>query len=597
MNQIFNNNANNAVPDQIFTPLHGVTLNQGLFCDVFHNNFAFLKKIDLDAALYWFRKKAGKEAPGEPYRGHFEDNIKGQTAGMLLMGAGNALRWEENQELRELVDTIVTEIKECSEEDGYLMAVPKEQFGTLEYPHYVRIWLTYGLYAAALGGNPDALEMLRKWQDWFNTCDDLPIIRYTTLSFQGVVCSPFVYNTPIGKPEDIAVTQQYYEEDWRLGQFIMREAGAIQTRKQPGYEPHPHGTELEALEGYLDLYRATGKHYYLRAVQNAYQMYREEWQHVGGGIVMCEFLDAYPGCDWLSPPRPYNELCCTSFWILLNQRFHRLFPEEESYVNEIERSLYNIAIANQDGGEGIRYFAWLDQHKMKSGLVSCCCGVGTRLYGMLPEFLYSVGEEALYCDIYSASTFDWERAAGTVHITTEANMPYDGSVTIRIRSDAEQRFSVHLRIPAWSEGETTICLDGVPVATGTPGSYTALAQDWQGEHTISFRLEFAWKQTKYRGAEQVYDERAEPPVRYTRYALEYGPLLMAFQPKQAEAREFAPGGDSENICLSLDPLEYRSWLKPAGQPLVFETEGAPFEVVPYFSIDSETRFSCYPLFG
>ena len=266
MKQIFNNNENNAVKDRIFTPLYGVKLQDGLFCEVFHKNFEYLKKIDVDAALYWFRKKAGKNAPGKPYRGHFEDNIKGQTAGMILMGAGNALRWEKNKELEDIVNTIVAEMKDCSEDDGYLMAVPKMQFGTLEYPHYVRIWLTYGLYGAALGGNEDALEMLRKWQDWFNQCDDLPIIRYTSLSFQGVVCSPFVYNTPIGKKEDIEVTQKYYEEDWRLGQFIMRENNCIQKRNQPGYEPHPHGTELEAFEGYLDLYRATGKYYYMRAV-------------------------------------------------------------------------------------------------------------------------------------------------------------------------------------------------------------------------------------------------------------------------------------------------------------------------------------------
>jgi DUF1680 family protein len=347
--QIINNNGKNKIPDRIFSPLRGVTLKDGLFSEVFDNNRKFLLKIDIDAALYWFRKRAGKNAPGRPYRGHFEDNIKGQTAGLILMGAGNAMRWVKDPDLEKLICTIVDEIEDCAEDDGYLMAVPKEQFGTLEYPHYVRIWLTYGLYAAALGGNPKALDMLRRWQDWFNRCDDLPIIKYLTLSFQGVVASPFVYNTPIGKKEDIDTTIQYYEEDWRLGQFIMREERAIETRKQPGVEPHPHGTELEALEGYLDLYRATGKHYYLRAVLNAYEMYKRDWQHVGGGIVMCEFLDAYPGCNWLSPPKPYNELCCTSFWILLNQRLHRLFPDREEYAAEIEKSLYNVAMRACNG--------------------------------------------------------------------------------------------------------------------------------------------------------------------------------------------------------------------------------------------------------
>lgn len=589
------NNQKNAVPDQIFSPLYGVRLQDGLFARVFQNNIQYLQKVNLDSALYWFRKKAGKPAPGKPYRGHFEDNIKGQTAGMVLMGAGNALRWEENAELEQLVQAIVSEIKACSENDGYLMAVPKEQFGTLEYPHYVRIWLTYGLYGAALGGNPDAMDMLRRWQDWFNTCDDLPIIKYTCLSFQGVVCSPFVYNTPIGKREDIDSTVQYYEEDWRLGQFINRERNAIETRKQPGIEPHPHGTELEAFEGYLDLYRATGKHYYLRAVMNAYEMYKRDWQHVGGGIVMCEFLDAYPGCNWLSPPRPYNELCCTSFWILLNQRLHRLYPDKEEYVGEIEKSLYNIAIANQDGAEGIRYFAWIDKYKQKGGLVHCCCGVGTRLFGLLPEFLYSVNENELYVDIYNASTFDWARKGGTVKVRTVTDMPYDGKVRIEIETEKAEDFTLQLRMPAWADGEVAVSV-GDETFTGTPGSYLAIHRTWSGKTTVAFELTFKWVQTLYTGAEQYYDERAEPPIDYKRYAFEYGPLLMAVT-GGAEENEFEPGLEHGRIVLENDPAAYRDWLKPTAKPLEFNIEGsAPYHLAPYFELESERPFSCYPFF-
>jgi DUF1680 family protein len=592
--QILDNNKKNKAPDKIFSPLYGVSLTEGLFAQVFRNNIGYLQKINLDAALYWFRKKAGKPAPGKPYRGHFEDNIKGQTAGMILMGAGNVLRWTSDANLEKLVNTIVDEIKSSSEDDGYLMAIPKEQFGTLEYPHYVRIWLTYGLYAAALGGNPHAMDMLRRWQDWFNHCDDLPVIKYLTLSFQGVVCSPFVYNTPVGKFEDIENTIQYYEEDWRLGQFIMREPNAIETRKQPGYEPHPHGTELEALEGYLDLYRATGKHYYLRAVMNAYDMYRQHWQHVGGGIVMCEFLDALPDSNWLSPPRPYNEFCCTSFWILLNQRLHRLFPDKEEYVNEIEKSLYNIAIANQDGAEGIRYFAWIDKHKQKSGLVHCCCGVGTRLFGLLPEFLYSVNDDSLYVDIYNASEFNWNRNGASVKVETITKLPYNGKVKIRIEGQGEQTFTLKLRIPAWTDGSVTVTADGKDTYRGEAGAYLSIKKDWSGVHEVEFDLRFRWTKTLYHGAEEYYDERAEPPVAYKRWAFEYGPLLMAVA--GTSGVEFAPDDNNGRILLNKDPEKYPEWLKPAGKELHFNIEGYPeFFMLPYFEIRDE-RFSCYPHF-
>jgi DUF1680 family protein len=374
----------------------------------------------------------------------------------------------------------------------------------------------------------------------------------------------------------------------------MREPKAIETRRQPGYEPHPHGTELEAFEGYLDLYRATGKHYYLRAVMNAYDMYKQKWQHVGGGIVMCEFLDAHEDCAWLSPPKPYNELCCTSFWILLNQRLHRLFPDKEEYVNEIEKSLYNIAIANQDGAEGIRYFAWIDKQKQKSGLVHCCCGVGTRLYSLLPEFLYSVNDDSLYVDMYNASVFNWQRGGNIVKVETITNMPYDGRVKILIEGQGKQSFALKLRIPVWTEGAVTVMVDGRDTSSGESGSYLSIEREWGGSHEVEFNLPFRWNKTLYHGAEEYYDERAEPPIAYKRWAFEYGPLLMAVT--EVKGMEFIPETNNGRILLNKDPEKHPEWLKKDDRPLHFNIEGYPeFHMIPYFEIGEE-RFSCYPHF-
>ena len=41
--------------------------------------------------------------------------------------------------------------------------------------------------------------------------------------------------------------------------------------------------ELEAITAYMDLYLATGKPLYLNAVNGAYRMFKEKWQHAGAG--------------------------------------------------------------------------------------------------------------------------------------------------------------------------------------------------------------------------------------------------------------------------------------------------------------------------
>ena len=94
-------------------PTGGVRLTGGRLKKSFDDNIAFLKGFDLDRILYWYRVHAGKPVPGVPYAadaGHFENNLKGQTAGQFMMGAGTALLWQEDEELRRTIDAILDEI-------------------------------------------------------------------------------------------------------------------------------------------------------------------------------------------------------------------------------------------------------------------------------------------------------------------------------------------------------------------------------------------------------------------------------------------------------------------------------------------------------
>ena len=53
---------------------------------------------------------------------------------------------------------------------------------------------------------------------------------------------------------------------------------------------------------------------------------------------------------------PTGELCGSVFWTKLNQRFHRLYPENETFVLEMERSILNVGLAALgfpgSGGQG-----------------------------------------------------------------------------------------------------------------------------------------------------------------------------------------------------------------------------------------------------
>ena len=164
----------------------------------------------------------------------------------------------------------------------------------------------------------------------------------------------------------------------------------------------PHCYLLTNVEAYMDLYRATGDTRYLNAVEGAWELYHDKWENPGGSISIIEFV--------VSPPKSYRldaeleELCGNSFWAFLSQRFHLLDPENEKYVTEIEKSIYNVGLANQAGSQGFRYHALLAHRKEKPTRMNTCCeGQGTRLIGSLPEHIYSLASDGLYVNLFEPS--------------------------------------------------------------------------------------------------------------------------------------------------------------------------------------------------
>ncbi|MBQ2955683.1 MAG: glycoside hydrolase family 127 protein [Clostridia bacterium] len=558
-------------------PTKGVKLTGGRFKRAFDNNIRFLKGFDLDRILYYYRLHAGKPAPSVPYAyqsGHFECNLKGQTAGEFLMGACTTLLWQEDEHLRSMANAVVSEIDACKDEDGFLLPITREEWHTKEYPNYTRAWVTFGLLDAGYAGNERAFELARMMGDFFNKSDLLPYVKDMNLGFQGILANTRLYDSPAGVKEDVDVAISAYEEKWWLEQVIAGDHRAIYSH--PGN--HPHSTLLTTLEGYFDLYRATGNELYLRAVRSALAMYESKWQHVGGGINMCEFDTYWPGCNWLSMKHNYNELCSTNFWVLLNQRMLLLEPDNSHYADEIENSIYNVLLAAQVGSQGYHYLNFLEGGKDARYLdrCTCCASLGTRLVGLLPQFLYSTAENTVYVNLYASSEAALTLSSGDVHLTCDTLMPDSGSASIHVDSAAAP-FTLKLRIPRWTPKHTVVCINKNPVLTAAPGcahpGYAVLENVRQGD-TISFDLSMGYRVTKYTGGEEL--------VGKDRCALEYGPLL------------YAAMGPSV-VHVSWDVNHPECWFERIRMSRKLRLKGDPaHEYWPYIDIHDEP-FSVYPV--
>ena len=191
-------------------PVKGVRLTGGRFARAFENNIRFLKGFDVDRMLYYYRLHKSKAAPGVPYAyqsGHFEVNLKGQTAGEFLMGACTTLLWQEDERLRRMAEEVVAGIDECKGEGGMLLPITDEEWHTKEYPNYTRAWVTFGLIDAGNAGIERAFPLARGMGDYFNHCDLLPYVKDMNLGFQGILAQTRLYDSPVGVQEDVDVAR------------------------------------------------------------------------------------------------------------------------------------------------------------------------------------------------------------------------------------------------------------------------------------------------------------------------------------------------------------------------------------------------------
>jgi DUF1680 family protein len=279
----------------------------------------------------------------------------------------------------------------------------------------------------------------------------------------------------------------------------------------------------------------------------------------------------------------------------------------------MERSILNVGLAalgregsggEGPGGRGIRYFA--NQHKVKqypSMHASCCEGQGTRLFGSLPAFLFSLqppggGGGAAYVsvDIYAESTLSSiplpaSCGPGAASLAVHTSWPYGASVSLSVALPTSAPcpdLRLRLRMPSWLPAPVQVSLDGAALGAGAPGTYFEASPFAAsgGAHALALSLPMAPSSALYAGSTQISG--------FKRYSFLFGPVLLSAQgpwDSRTDSLVMPPG---------LDPTNPGALLVPAGDgnALHFNVSGAPgFTFKPYWEVqEAGELFSNYPCF-
>ncbi|MCL4734072.1 MAG: glycoside hydrolase family 127 protein [Candidatus Omnitrophica bacterium] len=487
----------------------------------------------------------------------------GEFIGKYLISAIQARRMVQDPRLDRLIRDTIAELISTQAEDGYLGPFRKEE-------RLLKHWDLWGHYHAIT-----ALLM------WYEDTGDVEA-RDCAVRAGDCVCGIYLDTdrrpleagsdemnlsilTAMGRLYRHTGNERYLqmmrkvEKDWeKAGDYFRQGLAGVDFYKIP----RPRWESLHDIQGLVELYRITGNEDYKTSFVNLWRSIQRLDRHNTGGFSTGE----------QAVGNPYTpgaiETCCTTAWAALSLDM-LLLTGESAAADELEWSLYNSILGSQhpsgrwwtyntpmDGKREASAHTIVFQSRAGTPELNCCSVNAPRGLGMISEWGVvedSTGTVALnYYGPMDAHLSLPGNDKESLDLHVDSEYPCPGVVMVEVGLEKAAKFSLKLRIPAWSK-KSRVILNNHEIGTPDAGTYFTLDREWRPKDRIEIYLDFSlWT--------WIGDGDALGKV-----SLYQGPLLLAFDQR-----------DNEFDCDAIPALDYRNLeskdLKPEGKfpPLILK---------------------------
>lgn len=203
----------------------------------------------------------------------------------------------------------------------------------------------------------------------------------------------------------------------------------------------------------------------------------------------------------------HNETCANIGNMLFNWRMLEVTADAR-YADIVEMSLYNSVLSGVSL-DGKKYFYTnplrisadlpytLRWPKERTEYISCfCCPPNTlRTICQAQNYAYTVGEAAVWCNLYGASTLHTElKSVGKIAIVQETDYPWDGAVKLTLKDTPKKKtYTLHLRVPQWCD-KATLKVNGIAVeGDWKANTYAQVTRPWQKGDVVEWVMDMPVK--------------------------------------------------------------------------------------------------------
>jgi len=467
--------------------LADLRLGPGPFLHAQQLDAAYLLQLEPDRMLHNFRVNAGL-APKAPVYGGWESvepwidiRCHGHTLGHYLTAAACMFESTGDARYAERVDHIVNELAECqAKTGGWLTAFPdgvapltnslagKEFAGV---PWYTTHKVLAGLRDAHIHrGSAQALDVARKFADWIDrACADVPDDRFQKMldrEHGGM-------NEVLADLSALAKDSRYLQLALRFSHRALLEPLAAGNDKLDGLHSN---TQIPKVIGFSRIYEVTREGWpdYDRAAKFFWKTVTDERSFATGGHGDGEHF--FPKAEFAKhlASGKTMETCCTHNMLRLTRSLYARDPQV-AYFDYFERALFNGILAAQDPESGMNtYFqstrpGYVRLYHTPFDSFWCCTGSGIENHARYGESIYAHGDDALYVNLFIASTLEWRERG--IRVTQRTRFPDSAHTQLAFQSPKKQSINLRLRQPSWCP-VLSIDVNGVrQKAFRRPGEY------------------------------------------------------------------------------------------------------------------------------
>lgn len=590
-------------------PHRDVTLLSGPFKRAEDLGKRYLLDLDPDRLLAPCYEAIGLPPKKPRYGGWEAQGVSGHILGHWLSGAARLAQTTNDPEIKKRLDYVISEMAalQAKRPDGYVSGFPATPFektftGTFDVAgfsladHWVPWYTMHKIFAGLLdahtiGGNAQALEVVKKLADWARAGTD----KLNDDQFQRMLRAEHGgMNESLADLYALTGEKKYLDLAERF--FHKAVLDPLAQRRDALTGLHAN-TQIPKIVGVARLHELTGKDHYKTIASFFWDTVVEKRSYVFGGNSISEHFPQL-GAEPLGPNTA--ETCNTYNMLRLTRHLFAWKPESR-YGDYYERALYNQILASQDPDSGMMmYFVSTKPGHFKVystpfDSMWCCTGSGIENPGRYNEAIYfHNGADTLWVNLYIPSTLTWKERGLTLR--QETTFPESPTSRITITAaPATGETALRFRVPYWAAGPVQVSVNGQHAGTGQKSDgWVTLRRAWKSGDAIDISLPMNL---------HIHTASDDPQ----NLAFLYGPIVLAAQMGRDQFPStdlFRDQNSPNNLpappapVLVADSRDPARLLSPVpGKPLTFKTApgvGRPGEVtfIPFHRLHHE-RYTVY----